>query len=101
MSTFNFLAFLFPTGVGTKGGAVSSAIISRLTGISAVLVAYCCFSFLAQEKRSAADAIKNTDLRIVGFIILNIIILVLEVLILNIAFLIYFLQNSGIILFGI
>src|SRR5690554_4674435 len=73
MFTISFVAFLFASGVGTTGGAVRYAIISRLPGISAVLAAHPCFSLSAQEKRNAADATKNTARRIMEFVALYII----------------------------
>src|SRR5690606_15485705 len=61
ISTLTFLAFLLPTGVGTWGGEVSSATISLLTGISAVL-AYWVFSLLPHENSSSAQVTAQNDL---------------------------------------
>src|SRR5690606_40281296 len=58
ISTLTFLALRSPTGVGTLGGEVSSATISRWTGISAAF-SYSVFSFLPQERTKADTPAKQ------------------------------------------
>src|SRR5690554_432375 len=59
-STISFLAFRLPTGVGTNGGGVSSATISRLTGISVASAYFFCdwsFTQLAKIAKVVAATI--------------------------------------------
>ena len=61
----SFFALRLPTGVGTFGGDVNSAIISRLTGMS-VASAY---SFFSLSIHAVNDRVNINAIRIYGIII--------------------------------